>query len=175
MILKPKKLTLILCLLIFLPCITTGYVITTNVTDYSIVYNFIPNIDKQAEVYFDNELITFWVENELIMCGLEPSTCYRLTIQDLPDTVQHLQTITLPSEQPPFYAEYGIIGLFLLISLMLYLTTKIEYTGYIAIILSVIGFIYIIKQEPEFLTALLFAVLLFISLLLTGLKSKMET
>ena len=169
-----KKLIILLILTLLILPANAVYTITTNITDYSITYNFTPPLDKGVDIYFDNEQIIFWVEDTLTMCGLEPSTCYRLSIQELPDTIQYLNTITLPAETEPFYAQYGIIGLFLLISLMLYLTTKIEFAGYIAIILSAIGFIYIIKQEPEFLTALLFATLLFISLLLTGLKSKME-
>jgi len=169
-----KKILTILILLSILTIPITAYTVNTTVTDYSIFYEFTPNLDKQAEVYFDNELLTFWVEDELIMCGLEPETCYRLTIQDLPDTVQHIHVTTLATEQPPFYAEYGILGLFILIIALIIIAAKIEYVGYIAIILSAIGFIYNQKTEPEFLTSLLFALLLFASVLITTIKAYKE-
>jgi len=169
-----KKLITILILLSISIIPISAYTINTTVTDYSIFYEFTPNLDKQAEVYFDNELLTFWVEDELIMCGLEPETCYRLTIQDLPDTVQHIHTLTLPTTEPPFFAEYGILGLFILIIALLIIAAKIEYVGYIAVLLSAIGFIYIQKTEPEFLTLLLFALLLFASVLISAIRTGKE-
>jgi len=165
-----KKILTIMILLSLLTIPISAYTITTNVTDYSISYTFVPNIDKQAEVYFDNELLTFWVESDLTMCGLEPDTCYRLTIQTLPDTVQHIHTLTLPTTEPPFYAEYGVLGLFILIIALLIISAKIEFISYIAILLSAIGFIYIQKTEPEFLTLLLFALLLFASVLISAIR-----
>jgi len=171
-----KKIITIMILLslLIIPCMAE-YTITTDVTDHSIKYNFSPAIDKQDEIFFDNEKIPFYVDSELIMCGLEPDTCYRLTIQNLPDTVQHIHTHTLPITEPPFYARYGILGLFIIIIGLLIIASKIEYTGYIAVLLSGIGFIYILKNEnPDFLTALIFAILLFSSILITGLTIKKE-
>lgn len=169
-----KLITIMILLSLFITCVNASYIIDTEVTDYSITYNFNPNIDKNAEIFFDNEKLNFWVENNLTMCGLTPSTCYRLTIQELPDTVQHLHTITLETTEEPFYAQYGIIGLFLLIIALITLSAKIEFTGYIAILLSTIGFLHIMKTNPEFYTALIFGILIIISVLTTSLKLNKE-
>jgi len=169
-----KKLITLTLLLFLITSVSASYIVTTNVTDYSISYSFTPNIDKQAEIYFDNELLNFWVEDELTMCGLEPNTCYRLTIQELPDTTQHIHTLTLEEAVPPFYAKYGILGLFLLIVALIIISAKIEYTGYIAILLSTIGFMYIQKTNPEFYTALIFGVLMIISILAVTIRQYKE-
>lgn len=170
-----KKILTIMILLSLLIIPTTAvYTINSTVTDHSVLFEFSPNIDKNAELYFDNEKIEFWVEDSLCICGLEPNTCYRLTIQELPDTVQYTCIYTLETTEPPFYAEYGIIGLFLLITALIILTSKIEFTGYIAILLSTIGFMYIMKTNPEFYTALIFGILIIISILTTTLKLNKE-
>ena len=170
-----KKLLLISIILslIIIP-VTATYNITTNITDHSIVYHFTPDLNKNDNIFFDNEQIKFWPKDELIMCGLEPLTCYRLTIQNLPDSSQHIQTYTLPCTKKPFYAQYGIIGLFILIFTLIAISAKIPYTGYIAVLLSVVGFIYVMKQEPEFFTAIIFAILIFISTLITTLTYNQE-
>jgi len=169
-----KKILTIMILLSLLTISISAYTINTTVTDKSITYDFSPNIDKQAEIYFDNEKINFWVENNLTMCDLEPETCYRLTIEDLPDTVQSIHITTLSSEEIPFYADYGVLGLVVLIVILLVLSAKIEYISYLAILLSTTGYIYIQKTEPDFLTALLFAILIIISILISVIKLKKE-
>lgn len=170
---KKLLLTVVLLSFIIIP-ISAEYTVTTNITDHSITYYFSPDINKNDKIFFDNEQLNFWPENELIMCGLKSSTCYRLTIQNLPYTSQHIQTYTLPLEEEPFYAQYGIIGLFILITALIALSAKTPYTGYIAVLLSTIGFIYVLKQEPDFFTSIIFAILIFVSTLVTTLTFNRE-
>ena len=77
--------------------------------------------------------------------------------------IQTETTTTEPIDVKPFYLQYGIIGLFALICIMLFLSTRIPYMGYATMAISTIGTIYIIKNTGDFMIALIFVILMFVS------------
>ncbi len=140
------------------------YTIINTTTDNSIEYNIFPAIIDNTTIYFDNEEISAYIKNKLIFNNLNPNTNYILTLYDRETKeIQTETTTTEPTDVKPFYLQYGIIGLFALICIMLYLSTRIPYMGYATMAISTIGTIYIIKNTGDFMIALIFVILMFIS------------
>lgn len=140
-----------------------GYNITTDAGYDFISYNITPNAPINQSVYFDNVIIPYHISTGFITGSLEEGTTHTLTIVNT-DTGE-TQTTTTTTKEKAFYAKYGIIGLFILISLMIYLSTKIPYIGYASMALSIIGLLYVMKNTNEFIEILIFAVLMLTSIL----------
>ena len=103
-------------------------------------------------------------KHALIFNDLNPDTRYTLTLYDsITKEIQTEITTTKAEETKPFYLQYGIIGLFALICIMLFLSTRIPYMGYATMAISTIGTIYIIKNTGDFMIALIFVILMFVS------------
>lgn len=141
-----------------------SYDIAANVTDSSIIYTFTPDLTEDTEVWFDYTLIEGHGKQSLIMNSLTPDSHHVLVLKGN-DTYEYITTKTTNDTPTPFYAQFGLIGLFFIILAMLYLSMKIPYIGYAGIALSAIGFMYAAKTSPDFITAIIFAVLFLASFL----------
>lgn len=151
--------------------VSATYTIGVNATENSLNYQFNPELNENISVFFDNKEIMYPVKSELFMTDLKPETGYTLVLNN-PETgfYQHNISYTAEEIEGEFYTEFGIIGLFLLICFILYLSVKIPYISYVAIALSGAGFIYIVKSGVNQFTAIIFALLIITSILITGKK-----
>ena len=157
-------IAVILSLILFTGFVSAGYEITNITTENSIEYRINPHINESVIIYFDNELIDTHTKHALIFNNLNPDTRYTLTLYDsITKEIQTEITTTKAEETKPFYLQYGIIGLFALICIMLFLSTRIPYMGYATMAISTIGTIYIIKNTGDFMIALIFVILMFVS------------
>ena len=157
-------IAVLLSLILFTGFVSAGYEITNITTDNSIEYRINPHINESVIIYFDNELIDTHTKHALIFNNLNPDTRYTLTLYDsITKEIQTETTTTEPTDVKPFYLQYGIIGLFALICIMLFLSTRIPYMGYATMAISTIGTIYIIKNTGDFMIALIFVILMFVS------------
>ena len=157
-------IAVILSLILFTGFVSAEYTITNITTENSIEYRINPYINESVIIYFDNELIDTHTNHALIFNNLNPDTRYTLTLYDsITKEIQTEITTTKAEETKPFYLQYGIIGLFALICIMLFLSTRIPYMGYATMAISTIGTIYIIKNTGDFMIALIFVILMFVS------------
>ena len=159
-----RLIAVLLSLILFTGIVSAEYEIINITTENSIEYRINPHINESVIIYFDNELINTHTKHALIFNNLNPDTRYTLTLYDsITKEIQTEITTTKAEETKPFYLQYGIIGLFALICIMLFLSTKIPYMGYATMAISTIGTIYVIKNTCDFMIALIFAILMFVS------------
>ena len=157
-------IAVLLSLILFTGIVSAEYEIINITTENSIEYRINPHINESVIIYFDNELIDTHTKHALIFNNLNPDTRYPLTLYDsITKEIQTEITTTKAEETKPFYLQYGIIGLFALICIMLFLSTRIPYMGYATMAISTIGTIYIIKNTGDFMIALIFVILMFVS------------
>ena len=157
-------IAVLLSLILFTGIVSAEYEIINITTENSIEYRINPHINESVTIYFDNELIDTHTKHTLIFNNLNPDTRYTLTLYDsITKEIQTETTTTEPTDVKPFYLQYGIIGLFALICIMLFLSTRIPYMGYATMAISTIGTIYIIKNTGDFMIALIFVILMFVS------------
>lgn len=157
-------IAVLLSLILFTGIVSAEYEIINITTENSIEYRINPYINESVIIYFDNELIDTHTKHALIFNNLNPDTRYTLTLYDsITKEIQTEITTTKAEETKPFYLQYGIIGLFALICIMLFLSTRIPYMGYATMAISTIGTIYIIKNTGDFMIALIFVILMFVS------------
>ena len=157
-------IAVLLSLILFTGIVSAEYEIINITTENSIEYRINPHINESVIIYFDNELIDTHTKHALIFNNLNPDTRYTLTLYDsITKEIQTEITTTKAEETKPFYLQYGIIGLFALICIMLFLSTRIPYMGYATMAISTIGTIYIIKNTGDFMIALIFVILMFVS------------
>lgn len=157
-------IAVLLSLILFTGIVSAEYEIINITTENSIEYRINPYINESVIIYFDNELIDTHTKHALIFNNLNPDTRYTLTLYDsITKEIQTEITTTKAEETKPFYLQYGIIGLFALICIMLFLSTRIPYMGYATMAISTIGTIYVIKNTYDFMIALIFAILMFVS------------
>lgn len=150
--------------------VSATYTIDVNATENSLNYQFNPELNENISVFFDNKEIMYPVKSELFMSDLKSETGYTLVLNN-PETGFYQHNISYTAEETgEFYTEFGIIGLFILICFILYLSVKIPYISYVAITLSGAGFIYIVKSGVNQFTAIIFALLIITSILITGKK-----
>jgi len=160
-------IAVLLSLILFTGIVSAEYEIKNITTENSIEYRINPHINESVIIYFDNELIDTHTKHALIFNNLNPDTRYTLTLYDsITKEIQTEITTTKAEETKPFYLQYGIIGLFALICIMLYLSTRIPYIGYVTMTISAVGLMYVIKYTSDFIIALIFVILMFTSFMI---------
>ena len=139
---------------------------TYNATDSSLHFSFTENLENY-EIYYNNELILYPVTTEFFVSNLEPDKDYNIVISDnVSKEIQIITGHTLTTDDKDFYLQYGLLGLFILIIIMYIVSVYIPQVIFIVSLLSVAGLGYCIKNGYGFVTCLIFALLLILSILL---------
>ena len=164
---------ILLIMLLIIPvqsAIFTGY--TYNATETSLHFYFDTDL-KTYDLYYNNELVLYNVSNEAFLPHLEPDTDYSFVISN--GTTNEIQIVTghtLSEEttEDEFYLQYGLIGLFVIIIVCLYIAMSVYYVALVSILMSFIGFGYCVSHEYGFMTTFLFIVLFIASIMVYAIR-----
>ena len=160
-------------ILIFLLCLTLAIGVNAahftdysyNATDSSLHFLFTEDLTPY-EIYYDNELIIYPVTNEVFLHDLEADKDYNIVIAD--NASKETQIVighTLSTDDKDFYMQYGLLGLFILIIAMYFVSIYIPPVIFIVSLLSGSGLAFCIKNGYGFVVCLIFALLLILSIL----------
>lgn len=169
-----NKFLIILIGLLFIVSSVSALTINTTTTENSILIIFDPPRlqDHPDEVYFNNVEITTPIDDRLLISELKPSTEYSLVVSypsthpQEPSQMYHFNVSTAEATSTTSDLAYYLstFGLIIVILVILALSTKIPYAGYVGALLAFGVMLHGIRTEADFIMILVYVILFFVSM-----------
>ena len=129
-------------------------------------HNAVVNLDTNLQsvnktVYLNDMIVDRPLTNTITLHDLEPNTGYELTIH-LTDTdevyVYPFMTDSLPYHLMGIYELLTAFGMLLVIGILIYMGRSLPIYSYVAVLISLMGIVYVLQYETEFFLILAYAI-----------------